>query len=182
MKVFIHRYGRALSWFVRLEILASAFALAVICGLTMTAITMRATGGSLLWAEEVSLLLMKVVVFPGAAGLYAQRGYIVVGGLVKTFPRRLRHLTGLLSWMLIGGFAATVAWQGMLTYPSQIEVRSYLLELPKFYFNVPLIVGSTSIVLTSIYYFLATIAAGPSSEEIEFDAHVPAPSGLADLS
>ena len=182
MRAFVARLRPVLSWLVRLQTVASVVALVVICGLTLLAITAREAGTSVLWTEEVSLLMMKVVVFQGAAGIYARRAYIVVGGLVSLFSPRLQWLVSLLAWAFIGGFAALVAYQGLQTYPTQIAIRSYLLELPKFYFTVPLIVGAATICLTSVYYLLATLAAGAPERGTEVDAHVPGLVGLGEAS
>lgn len=172
MKITIEYFEQALSWLVKLEIMASVVALAMICILTLVQIVVRELGGSLLWAEEVSLLMMKIVVFQGAAGMYAKRAYIYVDGLTMLFPRRVQWALNLIGWVLIGGFAALLTYQGIKSYPSQIQIRSYLLQLPKFYFTLPLILGAATIFLASVYYLIATLIAGPGKQDAEIDAHV----------
>ena len=152
---------RVVGWLTGLEIVASVAALATISVLTLAVILAREVfGSSILWAEEISLLLMKVVVFFGAAAMYATRSFIRVDGLVLRLGPRARDWAQMAGWLLAAVFAGVVMVKGIQTYPTQIQAHSYLLELPKFYFFVPLILGAASIVLTSLYYLLA-LAAGP---------------------
>ena len=182
MKEFVDYFRQALSWLIKFEIMASIVALAVICVLTLVAVIVREAGGSLLWSEEVSLLMMKIAVFQGAAGMYAHRAHIYVDGLTLLFPRNVQYALSILGWVLVGCFAALVVFQGLQTYPKQIATRSYLLQLPKFYFTVPLIIGAATIFLVSLYYLFATLIAGPAKEGAEIDAHVPGLAKLRDLS
>lgn len=174
MRHGLQLYGRVLSWLVNVEIVASIIALATVCIVTLAAIVARELlNSSLLWAEEISILLMKVVVFQGAAGIYARRAYIVVDGLTARFSPRAQWLVSLFGWLLIAVFAAIACREGILTYRSQMAVRSYLLELPRFYFTVPLILGTATIALVSLYYLLATLHAGPAKTGTDIDRHVP---------
>lgn len=151
-------YRRLLEWVTRFEIAASVLALAAICVLTLASLVARQfPSWSLLWAEEISLLLMKIMVFVGAAAMYATRTFIVVDGVYERLPARAQGVADVFGWLVIALFASVVAVEGLLTYPRQIEVRSYLLEWPKFYFTLPLIIGAVSIVLTAIYYLLACL-------------------------
>lgn len=153
--------GRLVGWLTRIEIVASVLALTTICVLTLAVILAREVfGSSILWAEEISLLLMKVVVFFGAAAMYATRSFIRVDGLVGKLGPGARDRVQMAAWLLAAAFAAVVMIKAIQTYPTQIQARSYLLELPKFYFFVPLIIGAASIFLTSVYYLLV-LATGP---------------------
>jgi len=137
----------------RLEIAAVILSLVIICFLTGAAIVLRyGFDASLLWGEEVSLLLMKIMIFLGAAAIYKGRAFICVGLVFDAVPGAVQYLLSVLAWIAAMVFAAVVVWQGILLYPTQINVRTYLLELPKFYFTVPLIFGAASIFLTSAYY------------------------------
>lgn len=158
MNGFLAHARQALAVLATIEIWASVSSLVVICILALSVVVARQfLGTSILWAEEVSLLLMKIVVFLGAAGIYASRSFIVVDGLVRRAPPNLQRTIHLLNWLVVAIFASVVVVEGVLTYPSQIAVRSYLLELPKFYFMVPLIAGAGSIALFALYYFVAIL-------------------------
>ena len=150
----VFRLGRnTLAFLGRMEMAVTVLSIVVICCLTGASIVLRYFfGASLLWGEEVSLLLMKVMVFAGAAAVYKGRAYIAIDFVFRAFGPRGRYLLSIAAWMAAAGFAAVVAWQGMLMYPTQIHTRTYLLELPKFYFTVPVIYGAASIVLTSAFY------------------------------
>ena len=163
----MHTFRRLLEWITRIEIAASVCALAAISVLTLATLTARQfPSWSLLWAEEVSLLLMKVMAFVGAAAMYATKTFIAVDGIYKRIPDKYLRIVYMGGWLVVAAFAALAAVQGILTYPRQIGVRSYLLEWPKFYFTVPLIVGTSSIFLTSIYYVLEEIRAWRRGEDI----------------
>jgi TRAP-type C4-dicarboxylate transport system permease small subunit len=150
----VFRLGRnTLAFLGRMEMAVTVLAIMVICCLTGVSIILRYFfGASLLWGEEVSLLLMKVMVFAGAAAVYKGRAYIAIDFLFRAFGSRGRYLLSIAAWTAAAGFAGIVAWQGVLMYPTQIHTRTYLLELPKFYFTVPVIYGAASIVVTSAYY------------------------------
>jgi C4-dicarboxylate transporter DctQ subunit len=136
----------------RAEMAAAIISLIVICILTGIQIFLRyGFNESLLWSEEVSLLLMKVLVFLGAAAIYKMQAFICVGFVFNAVPVRVQNGLAMLTSMAAMVFAAVVVVQGLKLYPSQIAVRTYLLELPKFYFSVPLIYGAASIFLTSAY-------------------------------
>ncbi len=150
----VFRLGRnTLALLGRLEMAVTILAVMVICCLTGASIILRYFfGASLLWGEEVSLLLMKVLVFVGAAAVYKGRAYITIDFLFRAFGPRGRYVLSIAAWITAAGFAGVIVWEGVLLYPTQIHTRTYLLELPKFYFTVPLIYGAASIVLTSVYY------------------------------
>ena len=150
----VFRLGRnTLAVLGRTEMAVAILSIMVICCLTGASIILRYFfGASLLWGEEVSLLLMKVMVFAGAAAVYKGRAYIAIDFLFRSFGPRGRYLLSIAAWIAAAGFATVVFWQGVLLYPTQIHTRTYLLELPKFYFTVPVIYGAASIVLTSAYY------------------------------
>jgi TRAP-type C4-dicarboxylate transport system permease small subunit len=150
----VFRFGRnTLAVLGRIELAATVLSIMVICGLTGASIILRYFfGASLLWGEEVSLLLMKVMVFAGAAAVYKGRAYIAIDFVFRAFGSRGRYALSIVAWIAAAGFAGVIVYEGVLLYPTQIHTRTYLLELPKFYFTLPVIYGAASIVLTSAYY------------------------------
>jgi len=159
---------------------AVIISLIVICILTGVQIFLRyGFNESLLWSEEVSLLLMKVMVFLGAAAIYKMQAFICVGYVFNAVPTSVQNLFSVLTSIAAMVFSLVVVVQGLNLYPTQISVRTYLLELPKFYFTVPLIYGAASIFLTSTYFaaYAAMRSLFPEDEEFagNIESHVVLP-------
>jgi C4-dicarboxylate transporter DctQ subunit len=164
----------------RVEMATVIVSLIVICILTGVQIFLRyGFNESLLWSEEVSLLLMKVMVFLGAAAIYKMQAFICVGFVFNAVPTSVQNLFSVLTSIAAMVFSLVVVVQGLNLYPTQISVRTYLLELPKFYFTVPLIYGAASIFLTSTYFaaYAAMRSLFPEDEEFagNIESHVVLP-------
>ncbi|MQX37802.1 TRAP transporter small permease [Roseospira navarrensis] len=151
---------RVLGRLGRVEVALAMAALAATCGVTaVQAVVRTGFGGSLLWAEEVGLLLLKIMIFVGAAGVYKARAFITIDTLMTRAPEALKRPLMLAAWTVSAVFGAVVAWQGALLYPSQIITRTYLLELPRFVFTMPIIYAGASIALTSLFYIVWLLSA-----------------------
>lgn len=136
------------------ELVAAAAALVAISGLNATGVVMRyGFNSSIVWAEEVSLLLMNAMVFLGAAVMYKARAYVALEYFFRMLSEGLQHWLTVATWALACAFAAIAAGYGISLYPLQINTTSYILELPRFYATIPLILGCTSIACVSAYYF-----------------------------
>jgi C4-dicarboxylate transporter DctQ subunit len=145
---------RALAALGLAELILAVAALLAISGLNAASVAMRyGFNSSIVWAEEISLLLMNVMVFLGAAVMYKARAYVVLEYFFRKLSAPLQHWLTLLTWALACAFAAITAGYGISLYPLQISTTSYILELPRFYATVPLIAGSASIACVSAYYF-----------------------------
>lgn len=145
---------RALAALGFAELVVAAAALVAIAGLNAAGVVMRyGFNSSIVWAEEISLLLMNVMVFLGAAVMYKARAYVVLEYFFRKFPGALQHRLTVVTWALACAFAALAAGYGISLYPLQINTTSYILELPRFYATIPLIVGCASIACVSAYYF-----------------------------
>ncbi|MGQ0650703.1 MAG: TRAP transporter small permease [Betaproteobacteria bacterium] len=147
-------FRRALAALGLAELTLAAAALVAITGLNAAGVVMRyGLNASLVWAEEISLLLMNVMVFLGAAVMYKARAYVVLEYFYRRLPPGPQRGLTLLTWALACAFAALAAGYAVSLYPLQINTTSYILELPRFYATVPLIVGCASIAAASAYYF-----------------------------
>jgi TRAP-type C4-dicarboxylate transport system permease small subunit len=147
-------FRRALAALGLAELTLAAAALVAITGLNAAGVLMRyGFNSSLVWAEEISLLLMNVMVFLGAAVMYKARAYVVLEYFYRKLPPAPQRWLGMLTWALACAFAALAAGYAISLYPLQINTTSYILELPRFYATVPLIAGCASIAAASAYYF-----------------------------
>ncbi len=155
---------RALAALGFAELAAAAVALVAITGLNAAGVVMRyGFNASIVWAEEVSLLLMNVMVFLGAAVMYKARAYVALEYFFRMFPQGLQHWATVATWALACAFAAVAAGYGMSLYPLQINTTSYTLELPRFYATIPLIAGCASIACVSAFYFWVALRGGDAS-------------------
>ena len=135
------------------ELVLAAAALVAITGLNGAGVLMRyGFNASLVWAEEISLLLMNVMVFLGAAVMYKARAYVVLEYFYRKLAPGPQRWLGVLAWALACAFAVLAAAYAVSLYPLQINTTSYILELPRFYATVPLILGCASIAAASAYY------------------------------
>lgn len=147
-------FRRALAALGLAELALAAAALVAISALNAAGVVMRyGLNSSLVWAEEISLLLMNVMVFLGAAVMYKARAYVVLEYFYRRLPPAPQHWLSVLTWALACAFAALAAGYAVSLYPLQINTTSYILELPRFYATVPLIFGCASIAVASAYYF-----------------------------
>jgi len=146
------------------ELFLAVAALVAISGLNATGVVMRyAFNSSIVWAEEISLLLMNLMVFLGAAAMYKARAYVVLEFFFRKLPAPLQHWLTVLTWALACAFAAITAGYAISLYPLQISTTSYILELPRFYATLPLIAGSASIACVSAYYLAAALRGDSAS-------------------
>lgn len=141
----------------RLELSVVVAALAAICLLTAVTVVLRYFFEiSVLWAQEISLLLFHVLIFSGAAVMYKARAYITMDFVVVRLPARVQRAALLVTWLLASAFAAIVLWQSIGLYDRRMSTYTYILELPRFYYTVPLVYGALSILLTNAYYAWAS--------------------------
>ena len=110
---------------------------------------------SIWWVQEISLLLMLTAYFVGASCVFRSRQYVVISFVVEHLPPRLQVLLYLITQMVILAFVALVGWQVLLMAPHMMRTRTVIIGMPQYYMALPLLYGSASILLTSIYYALA---------------------------
>jgi TRAP-type transport system small permease protein len=135
--------------------LASATFLAVVA-LSCTEVAMRYLfRSSLWWSQEVALLLMLVAYFFGASYVFKTRQYVVVDLLVQRLPIHLHVQLYLLAQALIGSVAAVILVQAIGLAPSQLQFYTFILDIPKFYSTLPLLLAALSILVTTLYYGVA---------------------------
>lgn len=157
-----------LGWF---ELSLAAMAMVAVTGVNVVGVTLRyGFNSSLIWSEEISLLLMQIMVFAGAAAMYKARAYVVLDVLFDRFPAGVQYGLSVATWVLAAAFAAVVSVQAFSLYPIQSRSSSFILGFPVFYFTLPLAVAAASIALTSVYHALSLIAsagAGVRVAEVE---------------
>jgi TRAP-type C4-dicarboxylate transport system permease small subunit len=137
--------------FVELWVAIAAFVFVV--GLTMTQVLYRyLLAGSIWWAQEIAQLGMLVAYFFGIAYVYKAKQDIIVGFLLKRLSRGAQVALAVFGQTVIALFCALLVVTGLELAPSQLVFYTYILNIPRFYSTLPLIVASASMALTAVYY------------------------------
>lgn len=141
-----------------LAVAVAAFVAVVV--LNVIQVTLRAFETSIFWVQEVSQLLALVAYFIGASSLFRSRHYIIIEFLVQRLGPALQRQIYFLAQLLAIVFCAIIVIESIQEVPLLLTNYSVILHLPKLYSHLPLIVGSASIVVTSVYYGLAVWTCG----------------------
>jgi TRAP-type C4-dicarboxylate transport system permease small subunit len=137
--------------FVELWVASAAFVFVVI--LAMTQVLYRyLLAGSIWWAQEIAQLGMLVAYFFGIAYVYKAKQDIVVGFLVSRLSRRVQIALAIFMQGLIVMFCLFLVVTGLELAPAQLVFFTYILNIPRFYSTLPLIVASASMATTAVYY------------------------------
>jgi TRAP-type C4-dicarboxylate transport system permease small subunit len=150
--------------FVELWVAMAAFVFVIV--LTMVQVIYRyAFAGSIWWAQEIAQLGMLIAYFFGIAYVYKAKQDIVIGFLVSRLSRRVQVMLTLFTQITIVVFCLFLVVTGLELAPAQLVFFTYILNIPRFYSTLPLIVASASMAVTAIYY--AIVAWQSRNESIE---------------
>jgi TRAP-type C4-dicarboxylate transport system permease small subunit len=156
--------------FVELWVAMAAFVFVIV--LTMVQVLYRyALAGSIWWAQEIAQLGMLIAYFFGIAYVYKAKQDIVVGFLVSRLSRPAQVWLTIFTQVTIACFCLVLVVTGLELAPAQLVFFTYILNIPRFYSTLPLIVASASMALTAVYYGIAAWqsrhASAEAAEEIE---------------
>jgi TRAP-type C4-dicarboxylate transport system permease small subunit len=161
---------RALAGVAVAEIGVCVLALACICVINAIGVVLRyGFNSSLIWSGEVSGLLASVMTFCGIGLIYKTRSYIVLEFVFRTLPSPLQRALAILTWCGVLIFGLVIAWNGVALYPIQSRSPTFILELPRFLYTVPVIYGGISLSLTSAYYLLSVLRLGTTMSIFEIE-------------
>lgn len=148
------RRGLRLVGRIELGIAVAAFAFVGL--LTSWQVILRyAFGGAIWWAQEVAQLAMLVSYFLGIAYVVKANQDVAIKMLVQRLPQGLQRFAFLAAQLVALAFCLVVAIQGLLLAPQQLAFKTYILNIPKFYSTLPLILGSLSMAMTALYFAVA---------------------------
>ncbi len=137
--------------FVELWVAMAAFVFVIV--LTMVQVIYRyAFAGSIWWAQEIAQLGMLIAYFFGIAYVYKAKQDIVIGFLVSRLSRRVQVMLTLFTQITIIVFCLFLVVTGLELAPAQLVFFTYILNIPRFYSTLPLIVASASMAVTALYY------------------------------
>jgi TRAP-type C4-dicarboxylate transport system permease small subunit len=149
-------FRRVLAAIAVIELWVALTAFVFVIALTMIQVGYRyLLAGSIWWAQEIAQLGMLIAYFLGIAYVYKAKADIIVGFLLLRLPRSAQVVLAVFGQVVIAIFCAVLVVTGLELAPSQLVFFTYILNIPRFYSTLPLIVASASMTATAIYYAIA---------------------------
>ena len=111
----------------------------------------------LVWVQEVSQLLILTAYFFGISFVFKSRRYLIVSILFDRFPEAAKLPLYIGCQVLTAAFCAMLFVELLGIAPQQLYMKTYILQIPRFYSSLPLLVASISMTLTAIYYTVEAI-------------------------
>jgi TRAP-type C4-dicarboxylate transport system permease small subunit len=109
---------------------------------------------SLHWSQEIILLSAQYLYFLGAAYIFKVKEYIIMEYFFTKLPEMLKIPTIVTIHLLMLFFLGLVVWQSFLVIMKQWSISSFVLNLPRGHWTIPVFLGCISIALTLTYYLL----------------------------
>jgi len=111
----------------------------------------------LVWVQEVSQLLILTAYFFGISFVFKARRYLIVSILFDRFPEAAKLPLYIGCQVLTAAFCAMLFFELLGIAPQQLYMKTYILQIPRFYSSLPLLVASISMTLTAVYYTVEAI-------------------------
>lgn len=109
---------------------------------------------SLHWSQEVTLLSAQYLYFLGAAYIFKVKEYIVMDFFFTRLPEMRKIPVAVTIHLLMLLFLGVAAWQALLMIMKQWGTTSFVLNLPRGHWTIPVLLSCISIALTLVYYLL----------------------------
>lgn len=152
----------------------------IILALVVAQVLARQLSYSLWWAQEWTELLIMYAYFLGTSFIYQARQMIIMEFLIASWRLRWRIWLYVFTQFLVIVFCAVVVVAAVRIARQELDFPSFVIGVPRFYWTLPLIIGSISMCLTSLYFAVAAVVAArdlppdaPLSEIEERYALVP---------
>ena len=139
------------------ELVVAGLAFVIVC-LVVSANALLRFGfnSSIVWSEEVALLATNVFVYLGAAVILKANADVSVVFVVDRLHPRARAFTRLAIYTAAAFFFATLLWQAIALWPLQRTTSTFILDISRYWFTLPLVWAAASMLLTSIVFVLGT--------------------------
>jgi TRAP-type C4-dicarboxylate transport system permease small subunit len=153
--------GRILAVYGKIELTVAMLTFTVALILVIAQVLARQAGASFWWAQELAQLLVMYAYFLGMSHLYQVRQMVVVDFLVKRFSPAFRLLVYLATQIGVILFCLIILYGVVKVYRLEMRFPSFAIQIPRFYWTLPLAIASASMILTSVYFVI--LALRPSS-------------------
>lgn len=150
-------FGLVLRLLGQVELGVAVFSFCVSIILVIAQVGARQIGMSLWWGQEWAQLLMMYAYFLGVSHLYQVRQMIVMGLVFSRLPRYWRKHFYVATQLAVILFCACVIVSAWKIMPMELRFPSFVIQVPRFYWTVPLMIASLSMILTSVYFIVAVI-------------------------
>lgn len=140
---------------VELAVAVGTFCAAMV--LVIAQVGARQIDASLWWAQEWAQLLVMYAYFLGISHLYQVRQMIVVEFVFIRLPRRWQVCLYIATQIAVAAFCGIIivsAWRNM---PMELRFPSFVIQVPRFYWTLPLMIASVSMILSSLYFTIAVV-------------------------
>lgn len=109
------------------------------------------------WVEQVSLLLVMLIAFLGAAVGVHENTHLSVSVFRSAVPDRLRRLLVFATDLLMAAFGFAMVWFGTMLTTFKWSTKIPLIHLPEGLRSLPLAVGGGLILLFSVGHLLRSL-------------------------
>lgn len=162
MEIFLRRYGALLQRIGRIERAVGISLLVIITGGIFAQVVSRYLFGlPLVWVEELSTYAFLWLVFVGASLALKRKRHINIISFVSRWPEERQHL-------FRAGVSAAIAIFCLILAANGFKAMTLLewhqrtialpVELPRYlFYSTPLILGTSSMVFTSVHDFLENL-------------------------
>lgn len=107
---------------------------------------------SLVWSEEAALLSTNVFVFLGAAIIFKARADVAVTYFLDKLPPRIAAWLEFLTYLAAAALLGTMVFKSISLWPLQRFTTTFILDISRFWFTVPLIWGAGSMFVASLAF------------------------------
>lgn len=150
-------FGKILRILGRIELSIAFVTFCAAMLLVIAQVGVRQIGGSLWWAQEWAQLLVMYAYFLGISHLYQVRQMIVVEFCFSRLPRGWQVVFYVISQMAVVIFCAITLYSALRNMPMELRFPSFVIQVPRFYWTLPLMVASVSMIFSSLYFIIAVI-------------------------
>lgn len=149
-------YRQVLRYLGKVEMVVALIGFCATVGLNFIQIALRwGFDKSIWWVQETSLLLMMIAYFIGISCVYRMRHEVIIRFVVDRLPVKVQFFFYYLAEVLTIVFCLVVLFTGITDVPGLLTTYTVVMHLPEVYWTLPLLIASTSIILTSVYYLAA---------------------------
>lgn len=153
----MRQFGRVLGAYGKIELAVAVLAFAVSMALVVAQVLARQMGFSLWWAQEAAQLAIMYAYFLGVSHLYQVRHMVVVDFAFARMPPVLRVRVYQLGLIAVIVFCSLVLSGVIDVYRLEMRFPSFVLQVPRFYWTLPLGIASASMIATSLYFLINSL-------------------------
>lgn len=115
-------------------------------------------GKSLIWIQEVSVLLMVWMIFTGTTKIVYEKKDIIITILIDKLSKTKKMFVDIIGKIIVSLFFCYYIYYGAVLAISQWNLTTMVAKIRQFYFTLPVIIMSVSSLLIYIYDIYKDIA------------------------